>query len=242
MEQTNINDKIQSIKESFKNIRDPHSYEERWDIRSKIYSNEGIYNLHSKKEKLNKKQQESLNEAIDNLNSLHEDLLTKNKNKKPRSDDIYVFNDEVEKLFDHSEFSMRNKINDIRRLFKNIRETLSRDKTKDIRKKIRENVKLYDNYISKKRLNKLEKALFNNAIDTLNKLHEYFLNKSKELRNNDNIFYRLDKLFDYNEYYKPRLIKRSFKGNYVYYGSSGDQNSSIGEYFEKIKFCLNNLI
>ena len=29
MEQTNINDKIQSIKESFKNIRDPHSYEER---------------------------------------------------------------------------------------------------------------------------------------------------------------------------------------------------------------------
>ena len=64
-------------------------------------------------------------------------MLTKNKNKKPRSDDIYVFNYEVEKLFDHSEFSMRNKINDIRRLFKNIRETLSRDKTKDIRKKIR---------------------------------------------------------------------------------------------------------
>ena len=53
--------------------------------------------------------------------------------------------------------------------------------------------------LAKKRLNKLEKALFNNAIDTLNKLHEYFLNKSKELRNNDNIFYRLDKLFDYNE-------------------------------------------
>ena len=152
MEQTNINDKIQSIKEPFKNIRDPHSYEERWDIRSKIYFNEGIYNLHSKKEKLNKKQQESLNEAIDNLNSLHEDLLTKNKNKKPRSDDIYVFNDEVEKLFDHSELSMRNKINDIRRLFKNIRETLSRNKTKDIRKKIRENVKLYDHYISKKKI------------------------------------------------------------------------------------------
>ena len=139
-------------------------------------------------------------------------------------------------MFDDSEFFMRNRINGIRRLFKNIRET------NDIRKKIRENVKLYDNYISKKRLNKLEKALFNNAIDTLNKLHEYFLNKSKELRNNDNIFYRLDKLFDYNEYYKPRLIKRSFKGNYVYYGSSGDQNSSIGEYFEKIKFYLNNLI
>ena len=139
-------------------------------------------------------------------------------------------------MFDDGEFFTRKRINGIRRLFKNIRET------NDIRKKIRENVKLYDNYISKKRLNKLEKALFNNAIDTLNKLHEYFLNKSKELRNNDNIFYRLDKLFDYNEYYKPRLIKRSFKGNYVYYGSSGDQNSSIGEYFEKIKFCLNNLI
>ena len=46
---------------------------------------------------------------------------------------------------------MRNRINGIRRLFKNIRET------NDIRKKIRENVKLYDNYISKKRLNKLEK-------------------------------------------------------------------------------------
>ena len=45
-------------------------------------------------------------------------------------------------MFDDSEFFMRNRINGIRRLFKNIRET------NDIRKKIRENVQLYDNYIS----------------------------------------------------------------------------------------------
>ena len=93
-------------------------------------------------------------------------------------------------MFDDGEFFTRKRINGIRRLFKNIRET------NDIRKKIRENVKLYDNYISKKRLNKLQKRLFNNAIHKLNELSEYLLNKNKELRNDDNFSDRLDKLFD----------------------------------------------
>ena len=74
----------------------------------------------------------------------------------------------------------------------------------------------------------------------LNELYEYLLNK--ESSNYDNTSYELDKLFEHHEYYKPRLVNRSFDGNYVKYLSTGDLTSSIGEYFENIKFYLCNLI
>ena len=77
MEQPNMKNKIQSIKELFKYIRDTLSHDEKWEIRSKIYRNEGLYNYYTKKNILNKKQRKSFNEDVDNLNELYENLLKK---------------------------------------------------------------------------------------------------------------------------------------------------------------------
>ena len=82
MEQPNMKNKIQSIKELFKNIRDTLSHDEKWEIRSKIYRNEGLYNYYTKKNILNKKQRKSFNEAVDNLNELYENLLKKKQEMK----------------------------------------------------------------------------------------------------------------------------------------------------------------
>ena len=45
---------------------------------------------------------------------------------------------------------MRNKIQSIKKLFKNMRDTLSRNEINDIRLKIYQNVKYYNYYTSKK--------------------------------------------------------------------------------------------
>ena len=86
MEQTN---KIQSIRELFKNIRDTLSSNEINDIRLKIYENVTRYNYYSKKANLNKKQQEKFNEVINNLNELHEYLL--NKTKTTTIKDVFLW-------------------------------------------------------------------------------------------------------------------------------------------------------
>ena len=77
-------------------------------------------------------------------------------------------------------------------------------------------------------------------MNNLNNLHDYLLNK--EPSNDGNTPYELDKLFEHHEYYKPIVARSSFEGNYVKYTSSGDFTSSIGVYFENIKFYLSNLI
>ena len=136
--------------------------------------------------------------------------------------------------------NMTQKIQAIKALFKNIRDTLSRDEINDIRTKIYRNTKLYEYHANKTNLNKKQTNLFNEAIKKLNELYEYLLNKEASIDNNTP--YELDKLFEHHEYYKPIVSRSSFEGNYVKYTSSGDFTSSIGVYFENIKFYLSNLI
>ena len=100
MEKQNVINKIQSISELFKNIRDTLSYEEISDIRLKIYRNEKIYEYYSSKTELNKNQQEKLNDAIDNLNNLHEYLSNKNKKHKYGNNVFYG----LDKLFNEHEY------------------------------------------------------------------------------------------------------------------------------------------
>ena len=52
----------------------------------------------------------------------------------------------------------------------------------------------------------------------------------------------LNKLFNYNDYYKPIKKRSAFNDNYELYVSNGDENSSINEYFNKIIIDLQNLI
>ena len=124
---------------------------------------------------------------------------------------------------------MRNKMQSIKKLFKDIRDALSRYEINDIRLKIYQNVEYYNYYTSKKRLNKKQKAYLDDAISNLNELHEYLLNKTKY---EDNV----------QTYYKPIQIRGAFYGNYVLFESNGDDNSSLHEYFERIKPYLSDLI
>ena len=49
---------------------------------------------------------------------------------------------------------------------------------------------------------------------------------------------------DDNDYYKPILVKRSFKENYQYYESRGDKDKklSVTQYLNMIKPYLSDLI
>ena len=130
--------------------------------------------------------------------------------------------------------NITQKIQAIKTLFENIRNTLSCKEINDIRTKIYKNTKLYEHYANKTKLNNKETKSLNKAISNLTKLHKYLL--TKEPSNDNDTPYELDKLFEHHEYYKPLLARSSFEGYYVKYTSSGDFTSSIGVYFEKLTF------
>ena len=114
--------------------------------------------------------------------------------------------------------NITQKIQAIKALFKNIRDTLSRDEINDIRNKIYRNIKLYEYYANKTDLNKKQTNRFNEIINNLNEIHKHLLNKEDSIDNN--VQHELDKLFERYECHEPLLAKSSFEGNYVKYTSS----------------------
>ena len=80
------------------------------------------------------------------------------------------------------EQNMKNEIQSIKDIFKNIRDTLSYEEISDIRLKIYRNEKIYEYYTSKTKLDKKQKVKLNDAINNLNNLHEYLLNKNMKIR------------------------------------------------------------
>ena len=81
-------------------------------------------------------------------------------------------------------------------------------------------------------------------------MHTYLKNKAQANNNNNNnvqvdpdtYLSELNKLFNYNDYYKLIKTRSAFNDNYELYVSNGDENSSINEYFDKITIDLQNLI
>ena len=94
METININQKIQSIKELFNNIRDTLSCNEINKIRTNIYKKETIYNFLSKK-KLESKEQRILNSIVNYFNKLHDDLLEQNNYQGNIYGLDFLFNDDA---------------------------------------------------------------------------------------------------------------------------------------------------
>ena len=64
--------------------------------------------------------------------------------------------------------NITQKIQAIKVLFKNIRDTLSRDEINNIITKIYKNTKLYEHYANKTKLNKKQTSRFNEVINNLN--------------------------------------------------------------------------
>ena len=130
-----------------------------------------------------------------------------------------------------------NKISDIRRILNRLRDIL----TKRCRKEIKE--KLYEiEYMEN-----LSEAEKEENDGYLRKLVRILNNKEKYgLYDRDLDYYRIrdiENLFDdasEEDYYKPILVKSSFKGNYKYHESRGDKEKrlSVRQYLNKITLHL----
>ena len=136
--------------------------------------------------------------------------------------------------------NMTEKILSIKELFKNIRDTLSRNEINKIRKNIYKKENIYNFLSDKDKLTKSEDKVLNNIISYFNELHNDLLERSKYQNN----VYALDLLFNEYDYYKPIEVKSAFSGNFTLYEGNGDKNKlvSIPEYFSIIKPYLRDLI
>ena len=137
--------------------------------------------------------------------------------------------------------TINNVIKEVRKLFNEIRGSLSREEIKRIRKKLYKKEVAYNILKEKEGLTDKEKIVLKNVGKYLKKLNNDFkkLNKYQ-----DNITYGLDYLFNEEDYYKPTEVKSAFDGNYVLYESRGDKDGKLAlyEYFDKIKPHLKDMI
>ena len=118
--------------------------------------------------------------------------------------------------------------------------------TKNDRVKIKK--ELYEVERKKNLSDKEKEKIDDNLYELVNKL-----NKKEKYRyhDHDDLDYHgirdIENLFDNvndNDYYKPILVKSSFKENYKYYESRGDKDKklSIEQYLDMIKLYLSDLI
>ena len=137
---------------------------------------------------------------------------------------------------------IRGKISDIRMIFSRLGDVITNKDRKKITKELYEIEK-------KENLSDKEKEkIYDNLVEIVNKL-----NKKEKYRyhDRDDLDYHgirdIENLFDNvndNDYYKPILVKSSFKNNYKYYESRGDKDKklSVKQYLYKIMPYLRDII
>ena len=143
---------------------------------------------------------------------------------------------------DNYDGKIRDKIGDIRVMLSRLGDMVIKDDRVRIKKELYE-------IENKKNLSNMEKEkIDDNLLEIVNKL-----NKKEKYRyhDRDNLDYHgirdNENLFDADnneDYYKPILVKSSFKENYKYYESRGDKDKklSIEQYLAMIKPYLSDLI
>ena len=137
--------------------------------------------------------------------------------------------------------NIKKEIKAIRKLFKNSRDTFSRDESSKIRTKLYKKEIIYDFLKSKPKLTDDEVRVFKRIPKCLKKLREAL---SKQDNYQKKYLYGIEQLFDADSYYKPFEVKSAFNGNYVLYESNGDEIRSLSvlEYLSKIRPYLYDLI
>ena len=137
---------------------------------------------------------------------------------------------------------IRDKISDIKMILGRLGNTVANNDRKKVRRKLYEIEK-------KENLSDKEKEkIYDNLVEIVNKL-----NKKEKYRyhDRDDLDYHgirdIENLFDADnneDYYKPILVKSSFKENYKYYESRGDKDKklSVKQYLYKIMPYLSDLI
>ena len=146
----------------------------------------------------------------------------------------------IAELFNNNLYD--NKISDIKRILNRLRDILPRKYRKEIKEKLYE-IEHNEN---------LSEAEKEENDEYLRKLVRILNDKEKHspydrddldyygIRDIENLF---DKVSE-EDYYKPILVKSSFKGNYKYYESRGDKEKrlSVRQYLNKITSHLYDLI
>ena len=129
-----------------------------------------------------------------------------------------------------------NKLKEIKILFKNIYDTLSNDEKDKIRSRIYEIKEIFNHYMKLnkkllkkgKKISKAQRLQINKTKVGVNRLHAYLKNKAQANNNNNNVqvdpdtyLSELNKLFNYNDYYKLIKTRSAFNDNYELYVSNG---------------------
>ena len=149
---------------------------------------------------------------------------------------LLKYKQSIAELFNNNLYD--NKISDIKSILYRLRDVLPRKYRKEIKDKLHE-------------IEHLE-SLSEENDECLRKLVRILNDKEKHnLYNHDDLDYYgirdIDNLFDEaseEDYYKPMLVKSSFKGNYKYYESRRDKEKrlSVRQYLNKITWHLYDLI
>ena len=120
-----------------------------------------------------------------------------------------------------------NNLKEVRELFNEVRDNLSRKETKTIRNKLYKKESIYNFSKEKNTLTDKEKIVLKNIGKYLKKLNS---DLKKLQKYQDNITYGWDYLFnELNEedYYEPKEVKSAFDGNYILYESRGDKDAKL---------------
>ena len=135
---------------------------------------------------------------------------------------------------------IRDKISDIRMILSRLENIITINDRKKIKKELYE-------IESKKNLSDKEKEkIYDDLVElvrALNKKEKYKYHDDLDYHGIRDIENLLDNVND-NNYYKPILVKSSFKDNYKYYESWGDKDKKISltRYLHMIKLYLSDLI
>ena len=108
---------------------------------------------------------------------------------------------------------IKTKIQSVKELFNNIRDTLSGNQIDQIRTKIYKKEAVYDFLTKKDKLTRKESKVLDNINTYFNELHDDLLEQNKYQYNP----YGLDLLFNKDDYYKPPLKLRVLLMVIMYY-------------------------
>ena len=160
-----------------------------------------------------------------------EELIISLSKSKQSIAELLSNNDNNNDLYD-------NKISDIRRILNRLRDILPRKYRKEIKEKLYE-IEHNEN------LSEENEEYLRKLVRILNDTE-----KNSPYDHDDFDYYGIrdrGSLFDEaseEDYYKPILVKKSFKGNYKYYETRGDEEKrlSVKQYLNKIRSHLYDLI
>ena len=124
-------------------------------------------------------------------------------------------------------------IKDVRKLFNDVRNNLSNEETKRIRKELYKKEAFYTFLKGKEQ----EGTITNKQKNVLKNINRYLKKLNSDLKKlqkyQDNTTYDLDYLFnEVNEedYHEPKEIRSAFDGSYILYESRGDKDNMFAIY------------